>query len=106
MKNYDEAIEWYFRAIGKDKTYKAPHSSLTDIFKTLKYDEEKVEELMRAHPVQPDYFYYYTGLSYYDKKDYDLSIKYYNKALESPGELSKELFKVYNSMGITYDDKK
>ena len=35
---------------------------------------------MKQYKVHPDYFYYYCGLGYYDKKKYDKSIEYYNKA--------------------------
>lgn len=43
------------------------------------------------------------GLSYYDKKKYEISIKYYMKAYEHAKELSKEIHKLHNSTGITYD---
>ena len=32
MKNYEEAIKWYFRGIEKDKEYKAPHANLIDVY--------------------------------------------------------------------------
>lgn len=58
---------------------------------------------MSKYNICNDYFYYYMGLSYYDKKKYEISIKYYMKAYEHAKELSKEIHKLHNSTGITYD---
>ena len=46
-------------------------------------------------------FQYYMGLAYYDKKNYDRSIEWYDRALQMPHD---HHYKVYNSKGITYDD--
>ena len=59
---------------------------------------------MDQYDIYPDYYYYYTGLSYYDKKNYDKSIEYYTKAYDCASELQKNIYKIHNSMGITYDD--
>ena len=71
---------WYFRGIEKDKEYKAPHANLIDIFTHLKFGDAEITNEMLKYKVYPDYFYYYLGLSYYDKKKYDLAIQYYMKA--------------------------
>lgn len=59
---------------------------------------------MSKYSLYPDYFFYYMGLSYYDKKKYEISIKYYTKAYEAASDLKKEIHKLYNSTGITYDE--
>ena len=59
---------------------------------------------MRKRKVEPDYFYYYMGLSYYDKKKYDTSLKYYMKAYDNLDLLAKDIHKLHNSTGITYDE--
>ena len=61
---------------------------------------------MKQYDVHPDYFYYYTGLGYYDKKKYDESLEYFMKSYECVNELGKCIYKLHNSTGITYDDKK
>ena len=73
-------MKWYFKGIEKDKEYKAPHKNLIDVFKELQYSDEQIANEMTKYKVYPDYFYYYTGLSYYDNKNYDMSLKYYMKA--------------------------
>lgn len=104
LKEYDEAIIWYFRGIEKDKEYKAPHTNLSDIFDSQGLTDETILMHMRKYKVKDDYFYYYLGLAYYDKKKYDLSIKYYMKSYECAKELQKEIYKLDNSTGITYDE--
>lgn len=68
MKRYEEAIDWYFRAIQKDAEYKAPHANLKGCYSHLKYSEEQIAALIQKYNVKADYYYYYTGLSYYDDK--------------------------------------
>ena len=80
MKRYDEAIDWYCRAIQKDTEYKAPHANLKDIYETLKYTDQQIAGLIQKYNLKADYYYYYTGLGYYDKKEYKKSIEYFNKA--------------------------
>ena len=106
MKNYEEAIKWYFRGIEKDKDYKAPHANLIDVYKVLKYDDERIANLLKEYKVYPDFYYYYTGLAHYDNKSYDLSIKNYMKAYECADIINKKIFALHNSTGITYDDKR
>lgn len=43
---------------------------MSDIFEELEYSDEQIQAEMRKKKVEPDYFYYYMGLSYYDKKKY------------------------------------
>ena len=59
---------------------------------------------MKQYDIQADYYYYYTGLGYYDKKKYDKSLEYYQKAYACANELNKNIYKIHNSCGITYDD--
>lgn len=59
---------------------------------------------MGKYKVKEDYFNYYLGMSHYDSKKYDQSIKYYMKAYDCAKDLQKHIYKVHNSMGITYDD--
>jgi tetratricopeptide (TPR) repeat protein len=70
MRRYDDAIKWYFKGIEKDKEYKAPHANLSDIYDRLKYNDAKISSLMKQYNIYPDYYYYETGLAYYDKKRY------------------------------------
>jgi tetratricopeptide (TPR) repeat protein len=77
---------------------------MSDIFDELNYTDEQVQEEMKKYPVNEDYYYYYMGLSYYDKKKYDQSIKYYLKAYETAKDLQKDIHKLHNSTGITYDE--
>ncbi len=104
LKENDDAIVWYFRGIEKDKEYKAPHKNLSDIFDEIKASDELIKSHMDKYAISEDYFYYYMGLSYYDKKKYDESIRYYMKAYECANELNKHIYKLHNSTGITYDD--
>jgi len=76
---------------------------MSDIFEELEYTDEQIEGEMRKRKVEPDYFYYYMGLSYYDKKKYDISLKYYMKSYDNLDLLSKDIHKLHNSTGITYD---
>ena len=61
---------------------------------------------MARYKIHQDYFYYYMGLSYHDKKKYDLAIKYYMKAYDCLNLLKKHIYKIHNSIGITYDDQR
>ena len=61
---------------------------------------------MLKHNVHTDYYYYYLGLSYYDKRKYDLSLKYYMKAYDCLDLLAKDVHKLHNSTGITYDEQR
>ena len=66
----------------------------------------QISTLIQQYKVEADYYYYYTGLAYYDKQNYDQSVKYYQKAYGCLQELNKAIYKLHNSTGITYDDKK
>lgn len=48
------------------------------------------------------YFFYELGLSYYDKKKVEESIKWYKRALE----LDSTKHQIYNSLAIAYDEIK
>jgi len=104
MKRYEEAIDWYFRAIQKDAEYKAPHKNLIDVYKALKYSDEQIAELVRKYNLKADYYYYYTGLGYYDNKEYRKSIELFNKTYGCIETLGKAMEKIYNSHGISHDD--
>ena len=106
LKRYDEAMDWYFRAIEKDTEYKAPHANLKDIYETLKYTDEQISAQMQKYKIKPDYFYYYIGLGYHDAKKYQKAIEYYDKAYACMDTLGKAIEKIHNSKGISYDDLK
>ena len=63
-------MKWYFKAIQKDKEYKAPHKNLIDVFDHLQYTDEQIVAEINKNNVEIDYFFYYMGLSYYDKHKY------------------------------------
>lgn len=76
---------------------------MSDIFDELGYSDERIKSEMAKHNVHSDYYYYYLGLSYYDKRKYDKSLAYYMKAYENLNVLGKDVHKLHNSTGITYD---
>lgn len=80
LKLYDEAIDWYFRAIEKDTEYKAPHANLKDIWDTLNYSDDQILALMNKYKIKHDYYYYYTALGYHDAKKYEKAHKYFEKS--------------------------
>ena len=94
---------WYFKGIEKDKEYKAPHKNFSDIVDTQKMTDAKIQEHMAKYNIKKDYFYYYMGLAYHDKKKDDLAIKYYMKAYDCSNDLNKHIYKLHNSVGIAYD---
>lgn len=56
--------------------------------------------------MKEDYFYYYLGMAYYERKKYDEALSSYKKAEEcAKEEFQKEISKVYNAIGIVYEDK-
>ena len=59
---------------------------------------------MAKYKILDDWFYYYLGLAYYDKKKNDKSLHFYQECLSIEGTLKKDIHKVYNSIGITYDE--
>lgn len=61
---------------------------------------------LKKYQLAEDYFYYYLGVAYYERKKYQLSIKYYMKAYECARELARSIHKIHNSTGITYEDMK
>lgn len=77
---------------------------MSDIFDEKSFTDEQIEAEMSKYNIQDDYYYYYLGLSYYDKKKYELSIKFYMKAYANAKELGKDIHKLHNSAGITYDE--
>ena len=92
-------------AMEKDPEYKAPHENSIDCFVTLGWEEAQIYEHMNKFSgINTFFFHYYMGLGYYSKKKYDTSIKWFKKALQLGHE--KEHHKVYNSIGISYDDLK
>ena len=97
---------WYFRGIERDKAYKAPHANLIDVFSTLKYDDDQIKKEMDKYKIKKDWFYYYMGLAHHDKKNFTESLKYYQKAYSCAEDINKELYKIHNSIGVTYDDMK
>jgi tetratricopeptide (TPR) repeat protein len=106
MKEYETALYWYCMAMEKDPQYKAPHANAIDCWNTLKFDDQQIYQWVAKYPkLNPFYFNYYIGLSYHDKKKYDKAIEWFNRALSLPGT-TKDHHKVYNSMGISYDDMK
>ena len=104
LKEFEEAIVWYFRGFERDKEYKASHANLSDIFDDQKFTDEQISAHMLKYKIEDDYFYYYMGLAYYDKKKYDESIKYYMKSYGCAKKLAVDIHKIHNSTGITYDD--
>jgi len=78
---------------------------MSDVFDERNFKDEDIEAEIdkRKSTVHRDYYYYYMGLSYYDKRKYDLSLKYYMKAYDNLDLLAKDVHKLHNSTGITYD---
>ena len=44
MKNYEDAKVWYYKAIEISSEYTAPHDNLTDVYNTLNWTDEQIEE--------------------------------------------------------------
>lgn len=97
-------MSWYFRGIEKDKEDKSAHVNVSDVFDELKLSDEQIRGQMSKYKIQNDWFYYYLGLAYYDKRKWDRSLYYYNEAIKVANTLQKDIHKVYNSIGITYDE--
>jgi tetratricopeptide (TPR) repeat protein len=94
---------WYFKACEFDHEYKTAHVNVSDVFDELNFTDEQIYEEMTKYPkLDPFMFYYYLGLAYYDKKKVDTSIKWYFKA----NELNSNSYKLFNSLGISYDEKR
>ena len=102
LKKYEEAKIWYFRAIEKEETYKAPHANLYDIFKELKASDEDILSLAEQYETKEEKFCYYFGLACYDKKKIEESIKWIQKAIT----INPNSHAYHNSIGISYDDLK
>lgn len=91
---------WYFKACEYDHEYKTAHVNVSDIFDTLNYNDEQIQEAMKSYPKLDTFmFFYYLGLAYYDKKNNSNSIKWYKRA----EKINPNHFKLMNSIGITYD---
>ena len=68
-REYETALDWYFKAMEKDPEYKAPHQHAIDMFRTLKWSDEQVLTWMGKYPgVQAFFFYYNQGLAHAAKK--------------------------------------
>ncbi len=81
LKEYETAMEWYFKACERDHEYKTAHVNVSDIFDTLNYTDDDIFAAMKKYPkLDPFMFYYYLGLAYYDKKKNENSIKWYKLA--------------------------
>lgn len=48
-KEYELAMEWYFKAMEKDKEYKAPHKNISDIFDEKDFTPEQIEQEMAKY---------------------------------------------------------
>ena len=98
----ETALDWYFRAMEKDPIDKAPHANSIDCFDALhKSDEEIYAWASKYKDIDMFNFNYYMGLAYHDKEKYNFAIKWFNSALQIP---DNSHYKVYNSMGISYND--
>jgi tetratricopeptide (TPR) repeat protein len=54
---------------------------------------------MSKYKIQNDWFYYYLGLAYYDKRKWDRSLYYYDEAIKVANTLQKDIHRIYNSIG-------
>jgi tetratricopeptide (TPR) repeat protein len=104
LKKFEEALPWYMRACELEREYnKTAHGSAINIFTTLKYDDNKIFEVMKSYPkLDPFMFYYYLGLAYYDKNKVNEAIKWYERA----EKINDKNIDLMNSFGISYAEIK
>ena len=62
--------------------------------------DEAIMEDGLQHKVKLDLFYYYLGLSYYDKKKVNKSYEWFNRAIK----LNDKEHRFFNSLAISYDE--
>lgn len=103
QKLFPEALVYYFKACERDHNYKGAHTNASDIFDTLNFTDEQIEQEIKKYPNLDLFsFYHQLGKAYYDKKKNDIAIKFYLKALA----INANFYKLSNSLGIVYEEIK
>lgn len=100
---FKEAINYYNKALEKNKNYISSYYNIAEIYKKLKDFDKSKEYYEKAIEISRDYIYpyYQIGNLYFDKKEFDSAIDWYKKALEI--EPNEELVNYY--IGISYKEQ-
>ncbi|MFX0000732.1 MAG: tetratricopeptide repeat protein [Candidatus Hodarchaeota archaeon] len=118
LKNYDEAFEFYEKALKVNEMMESPDVKNKDLIKSsykkelinrakLEIDNKNYDDAIkncnRALDLDEIYVeaYYHIGLAYHDKKKYDAAIENFQKAVR----YNEKHVNSWNSMGLAYEAK-
>jgi tetratricopeptide (TPR) repeat protein len=81
LKEYETAMDWYFKACEYDHKHKKAHFNVSNMFDMLNFTYFDIIIAMRKYPkLDPFMFYYYLGLAYFNKKQNYKSLEWYKMA--------------------------
>ncbi|MEM6395355.1 MAG: tetratricopeptide repeat protein [Bacteroidota bacterium] len=97
VKDFDNAIIWYEKAIEEDDNYAEPLNNLGALLKSKGEYQKAIDFFKRAITLMPNNVnaYYNWGNTLQDLKKYEESIDYYKKATE----INPDYANAYNSWG-------
>ena len=100
---FEEAIQYYKRAIEGNPNYAAPYNNLGTSYVSLKLYDQAIKYYENAIELDSNFSTPYVGIGsiYLRKNLYDKAILFYNKAIEIDSN-----FSAYNGLGCVYFDLK
>ena len=104
LKNYDEAIKYFNRAIDADKTYKAPYFNIGTIY-YLKNEFNNAEKyFLKSLQIYCNDFLslLYLGYCYKDTEKYDKAIEYLEKAICVMPDNYEQKAEIFVKIGDSY----
>jgi tetratricopeptide (TPR) repeat protein len=102
LKQYDQAIAAFQRAIALDPDDAYPHNNLGNVYRALKQYDQAIAAFQRAIALNPDYATPHNGLGnvYSDRQQYDQAIAAFQRAIE----LDPDYARIHNNLGLVYRD--